>query len=225
LSYLAQVVTNSVAQLITKKLVIPLSQFRQMVRPKTASIFREYRAGLDFRRMGSEWSDEQKYNWQLNALRRTVRAAAAGSIYYKHLFKGIGFDPQSDFGFEEFSLLPVLSREEVASEELISSQVPSRNRVMDSTGGSTGTPTIIWKGPEERGWLDSGIQFAFERIGVRRGDRMAFLWGHHLDPKASDSAVDRLRAFLWNERYFDCFRLSTEVFADYHLSFEKYSPD
>jgi phenylacetate-CoA ligase len=175
--------------------------------------------------MSFHWSSEDKYAWQLNALRRTVRAAATGTVYYKRLFEAIGFDPQSNFGFKEFSLLPVLSREEAASEELISSQVPSQDRVMDSTGGSTGSPTIIWKGPEERGWLESGIEFAFERIGVRRGDRMAFLWGHHLDPKASDSAVDRLRSFLWNERYFDCFRLSTEVFADYHLRFERYSPD
>jgi phenylacetate-CoA ligase len=188
-------------------------------------VFKEYQVGLDFRRKSINWSAEQKSAWQLNALRRSVRDAAAGSNYYKHLFERIGFDPQSNFGFDEFSSLPVLNREDVAGEELISSHVSNRDRLMDSTGGSTGSPTIVWKGPEERGWLESGIQFAFERIGVRQGDRMAFLWGHHLDPKASDSTIDRLTAFLRNERYFDCFRLSAELFADYHLRFEKYAPD
>ena len=72
-------------------------------------------------------------------------------------------------------------------------------------------PTEIWLGAEERGWKESGIDFSFEKIGVAAGAKIAYLWGHHLDPQAADNFRDRLRAFMTNVRYFDCFRLSPEI--------------
>jgi phenylacetate-CoA ligase len=95
---------------------------------------------------------------------------------------------------------------------------------MDQSGGSTGEPVRIFTGPEERGWRESGSISFFSHIGVPPGSRRAFMWGHHLDPVASDKAADRFKDFVNNRRWFDCLRLSEERLADYHHEMTRFQP-
>lgn len=214
-------------RILTQKVFIPLSHFCQRRRESLRPVFEAYQKGLQFRREAENWNEEQKRTWMLEALRTAVRRAAAETDYYRELFTKINFDPDQDFSFEDFARLPILEREDIAraQEKFISKIIPREKILKDATGGSTGQPTEIWLGAEERGWKESGIDFSFEKIGIPPGAKMAYFWGHHLDPKASDSLRDRLRSFMTNVRYFDCFRLSPEVFRKYHAEFEKWSPD
>lgn len=190
-------------------------------------IFQIYRQGLQFRREAKNWSEDQKRDWILKQLRFSVRRAAAETDYYRELFRARGFDANADFSFEDFAKLPILEREDIANagEDLISKAIPRNQLLKDATGGSTGTPTEIWLGVEERGWAESAIDFSLEKLGVLRGAKTAYFWGHHLDPKAADNFSERVRSIVTNVRYFDCFRLSPEVFEKYHAEFEKWSPD
>jgi phenylacetate-CoA ligase len=213
-------------RILTQKVFIPLSHLRRR-RAAGRPIYEAYKAGLEFRRESRDWSEERKRVWILNALRSLVRRAFNETDYYRELFNRIGFDANSDFGFEDFSRLPILEREDIlqAQEKLISEKIPREQLLKDATGGSTGQPTEIWLGPEERGWKESGIDFSFEKIGVPLGAKTAYFWGHHLDPRGADNWRERLRAFAANVRYFDCFRLSPEIFRKYHAEFEKWTPD
>jgi phenylacetate-CoA ligase len=94
----------------------------------------------------------------------------------------------------------------------------------DATGGATGAPTEVWLGPEETGWRESGIEYFMQRIGVPSGTRIGALWGHHLDPVGSTKLRDRYYEFVTNRRWFDCFRLSPEVFERYHRELEDWRP-
>ena len=136
------------------------------------------------------------------------------------------FEPTDDFGFEDFARLPVLERDDVnrAGSGLVSQAVPSDQLTKDATGGSTGAPTVVWVGPEERGWAESGIEYFLSRAGVRRGSSIGFLWGHHLDPVARDGFRARSRDFVHNVRWFDCFRLSTERLEEYHRELDRWRP-
>jgi phenylacetate-CoA ligase len=155
-----------------------------------------------------------------------VRRAQGETPYYRELFGRIGFDPQVDFSFEDFSRLPVLERDDVrrAGGDLVSPVVPVRQLRKDSTGGSTGEPTVVWLGPEENGWRESGSEYFMQKIGVPTGTKTGLLWGHHLDPVARDGLLDRYHDFESNVRWFDCFRLSTEVLEHYHQEFERWRP-
>ncbi len=212
---------------MTQNIFIPLSHLRRGWRRDMRPIFQIYRQGLQFRRDAKHWNEEQKRDWILNQLRFSVRRAAAETDYYQELFQQIGFDANADFSFEDFARLPILEREDIehADEKLISKAVPREHLLKDATGGSTGTPTEIWLGAEERGWAESAIDFSFEKIGVPPGAKTAYFGGHYLDPKAADNFRDRVRSLVTNVRYFDCFRLSPEVFEKYHVEFEKWSPD
>lgn len=215
------------SRFLTQNIFIPLSHFRRGWRKDMRVIFQFYQTGLEFRREAKNWSEEQKRDWILTQLRFSVRRAAMETDYYQELFQQIGFDAKADFSFEDFAKLPILEREDItnAGEKLISKVIPRNQLLKDATGGSTGTPTEIWLGAEERGWSESGVEFSFEKLGVSTGAKNAYFWGHLLDPKAADTFREKVRSFVTNIRYFDCFRLSPEVFEKYHAEFEKWSPD
>jgi phenylacetate-CoA ligase len=162
----------------------------------------------------------------LTRLREVVRRAYSETEYYRELLTGIGFDPFADFGFDEYTRIPPLDREAVrgAGARLHSGGLRAAEARRDATGGSTGQPTEIRTGPEERGWRESGTEFYMRRIGVPKGSSVGLLWGHHLDPVASDRIADRIRAFAEDVRWFDCLRLSPEKLRGYHAELQQWRP-
>lgn len=182
--------------------------------------------GLRFREEGARWSVERRRDWALERLRFAVRRAARETPYYRELFARVGFDPRDDFGFEDYARLPVLERGDVraAGDALLSQAVPRDRLRRDATGGSTGSPTQVWKGPEELGWGESGSEYFMRRLGLPAGSRTALLWGHHLDPVARSGFRDHARDALENQRWYDCFRLSPEVLRRYDEELERWRP-
>ena len=206
--------------------LMPFSRLQRSTRATTRPTQQAFNEGLRFRRESAGWEHQQQTEWILERLRSTVRTAYEETVFYRERFDRHGFDPYADFDFAAFAGLPVLTRAEIheAGRKLIASSVSLDQLRKDSTGGSTGAPTEIWLGPNERGWRDSGMERFFEILGVPEGSRTALFWGHHLDPKATDSLRDRYQAFVSNVRWFDCFRLSPEVLDEYHHELERFQP-
>lgn len=208
------------------KALVPSTHLLQMARPSRSQDRSVYFEGMRFRREAAAWSLERKMEWILQRLRFSVRRAWRDTVYYRELFYQIGFDPRADFSFEDFARLPALGREDVhrAGERLVSSCIPPDRLRRDATGGSSGTPTEIWMGPEERGWRESSGETFMQRLGMPIGTRTGYFWGHHLDPMMTDSLRLRVHCLINNTRTFNCFRLSPEVFESYHQEFEHWRP-
>jgi phenylacetate-CoA ligase len=213
-------------ELLSTDFLLPLGRLQRFARPSRRAVIRAYYRGMAFRRQAMEWDFDSKLQWIRNRLQFTVRQAYRTTEYYRKLFDQIGFEPEADFGWDEFARLPVLERDDVrdARFSLLSKGIPFNELLKDSTGGSTGAPTEIFLGPEERGWKESAGDFFMRRIGAPCGARTGLLWGHHLDPKASDSLRDRFHAFESNSRYFDCLRLSPSVLESYHYELQRWQP-
>ena len=145
---------------LSRRILLPAGRLRRMVHPARRQIEAAYARGMAERAALKNLDVEQRHDWVLNRLRAVVRQAAAEVPYYRELFNRTGFDPASDFSFNDFGKLPVLERDDIrnAGRELISKQIPPELLVKDATGGSTGTPTEVWLGPEELGWRESGIE-------------------------------------------------------------------
>jgi phenylacetate-coenzyme A ligase PaaK-like adenylate-forming protein len=206
--------------------LMPFSRLHRSSRPATRPTQQAFDEGLRFRREAAKWDLDRRTDWILNRVRQSVRRAYEETVYYRELFAENGFDPRADFSFDDFARLPVLTREDVhaAGLQLLSSAVPKDQLRKDSTGGSTGVPTEIWLGPNERGWRDSGMERFFEMLGVPEGSRTALFWGHHLDPKKTDTFRERYQAFVSNTRWFDSLRLSPETLDEYHRELERFRP-
>jgi phenylacetate-CoA ligase len=61
-------------------------------------------------------------------------------------------------------------------------------------------------------------------MGVGPGRSTAHLWGHYLDPVTRQTLRQRLKEFEANARWFDCFRVSPEIFEAYHRELERWRP-
>ncbi|HYP26975.1 MAG TPA: hypothetical protein VE262_09670 [Blastocatellia bacterium] len=218
--------TTKAHDVFSMKLYPSLSVLHQLARPSRRPFALAYFEGMRFRAAAADWSEDRKVDWMLGRLRYSVRRAYDETAYYRNLFRRVGFDPWTDFSFDDYARLPVLERQDIvdAGAGLISRAVPAGLLRKDATGGSTGQPTELWLGPEEIGWRDSAADFFRQSIGAPAGSRTAFFWGHHLDPVANDSLRDRYYSFVTNVRWFDCFRLSPEVLERYHREFERWRP-
>ena len=212
--------------LISMGLLQPARRLYRLSRPSLRQAALASGEGLRFREQAAGWSLEQRREWMLGRLREAVRRAWWTTPYYKGLFDELGFDPRSNFTFDDFAALPTLERADVhrAGPGLVSVALRPDELKQDATGGSTGVPTLVWLGPSERGWRESGIEHYMRRIGLPSGTRVAALWGHHLDPKAGDSLGERVRAFVDNARQLECFRLSPAALAGYHATLERWRP-
>ena len=219
-------VLDQIHETLSRRLLLPAGRLRRLAHPGRRQSAAAYARGLSERRSLSTLGPEARQEWILNRLRTVVSEAADHVPYYRALFARIGFDPTAQFSFDDFARLPTLERDDVrsAGKDLISTQVPEQSLVKDATGGSTGAPTQIWLGPEEIGWRDSGLEYSMQRIGAPTGVSTGFFWGHNLDPVNRDSFRDRLHDFEMNRRWFDCFRLSPELFENYHREFENWRP-
>ena len=211
---------------LSSRVLVPLYQLQRRIRPSTREAIRFFHEGMRFRNAAHGWTETEKEQWTLARLRQVVRHANQHTTYYRELFQRSGFDPAQDFGFEDYAQLPVLEREDVqqSGPNLVSTDIPPQQLRKDATGGSSGKPVEIWLGPEERGWRESGIDWFMLRIGVPRGSRVAYLWGHNLDPVASDRFSDRMRDFVQNATWLDCFRLSAAELERYHSLLTKRPP-
>lgn len=210
--------------MLSRRVLLPAGRLRRLVHPARRGAAAAYARGMAERKSLQRLEEDERRKWMLDRLRFVVRYAAQEIPYYRELFANVGFDPAAEFTFDDFARLPVLEREDVrsAGKELTSKKIPGL--IKDATGGSTGTPTEIWLGPEELGWRESGLEYSMERIGVPTGVSTGFFWGHNLDPVNRDSLRDRLHDFEQNRRWFDCFRLSPEMFDNYHREFQKWRP-
>ena len=206
--------------------LMPFSRLQRSTRATTRPTQHAYNEGIRFRRNTANWNEEQRTLWILERLRTQVRKAYEETVYYRELLDRSSFDPYADFDFNDFARFPILTRDDIheAGDKLIASSVPSDQIRQDRTGGSTGVPTQLFLGPNERGWRDSGMERFFEMLAVPEGSRTALLWGHHLDPKATDSFRDRYQAFVSNTRWFDSLRLSPETLDEYHRELERFRP-
>lgn len=196
------------------------------MRPATRAGERHFRDGMHFRRAAVAWSDDQKRDWTLRRLRDVVREAARESPFYRERFRAAGFVAEDAFTFDDYARVPVLERRDVQShmDGMLSSQVPSRARRRDGTGGSTGAPLTYYSGPRERGWRISGQEHFMRLLGVPRGVSTAFLWGHHIDARERTEWRERVRDALTNRRWYDCFRLEPETLLAYHEEMSRTRP-
>jgi phenylacetate-CoA ligase len=201
-------------------------QLYRYLRPSYRPVARTAAASRRFRAEAWGWPDSRREQWVLATLRRTLEKAAAGSSFFRERFREARVDPSS-LTFEDFARIPPLERPEVASnaEQMLLVDPEDSSVRRDSTGGSTGQPTVVWKGPVERAWAEGGIRFFMRRSGIPFGARTAFLWGHHLDARSRDGWKDRIRAMRDNAAWFDCFRLSPEILLAYHDGMNRFRPE
>src|SRR5687767_4410885 len=92
-------------------MLLPFSRLQRLTRPATRPTQQAFNDGVRFRREAANWDDDRQRKWILDRLRSVVRNAFEQTDFYRERLKACNFDPYADFDFNDFSHLPVLTRE------------------------------------------------------------------------------------------------------------------
>jgi phenylacetate-CoA ligase len=116
---------------------------------------------------------------QFARLSYILAAAEAHVPYYRELFRSLGIRSRDIRTFDDFSRLPVLTKDIVRERQrdLINETVPATDLIKHNSGGSTGVPLSFL---HDRRYLDASEAGTFRNLqqcGWRPGEMYAFFWG------------------------------------------------
>ena len=175
------------------------------------------RYGANYARFQSEaagvetWDAAQIQDYQLKALKQSLRAAAQ-SPFYAERFAQSGVSVETFESLEQLKSYPLLTKQDliVHRESMVNpSSLPSQ-RLYITTGGSSGVPVgfYLQKGvsrPKEQAYLEA----QWSRRGYRPGDRVAVIRGGVTSSRAAG-----------NISYYDATR-DWLILSSYHLTLER----
>lgn len=128
----------------------------------------------------TQWLSRQKLQeLQLTLLNRLIRHCYHTVPYYKKLMNDRGIKVEDVKTLDDIKQFPVLTKKDVlqAGKSIVSTKYPKWMTRMSYTGGTTGTPMLIW-----RDLISVGNHHAFFRrqmdwAGIGMRDKMAVLTG------------------------------------------------
>lgn len=120
---------------------------------------------------------------QLQAIRRIVKHAYSTSPFYRMRLDSAGIDPDLKYGLEDFTRIPVLSRNDIREnfDSLCSTDFRKEDLQIAATSGTTDSPAPLAR---NRGCLPDklAVQLRFNMwAGARPGDRTMYFWGARQD--------------------------------------------
>ncbi len=126
----------------------------------------------------TQWLNKKELQeLQLRLLKRIISHSYSTVPYYKKLMDELGLHADSMRTLDDVKLFPILSKKDVleAEDSIISLKYPKWTLRAARTGGSTGTPLVIY-----RNWFSIGNEHAFVRrqwewAGVSFSDKCAYL--------------------------------------------------
>lgn len=206
--------------------IVPLVR-HSALRPGFASAARGYRGGLALRAEAAALEPAARADRALAALRDAARAAGDAVPFWRERFRRAGFDWRSPFTMDEFRSLPPLERSDViaAGDSIVSPFADPARLIRDATGGSTGEPLRFALSPEERGFVDAGLEWHYRSLGCAPARRTALFYGGEADPLVRAGFSRRAKNWATNVVAIPCFRIDSAVLERAHRAFDRFAPD
>jgi phenylacetate-coenzyme A ligase PaaK-like adenylate-forming protein len=152
-------------------------------------------------------SPEEIREGQLRDVRALLAHAETLVPYYRALFRNLGVRSQDIRDWDDFSRLPILTKDIIREEErnLIREDVPVEKLQKHFSGGSTGVPLKFFRSREYMVNSDAGTYRNLEQCGWRPGEMVAFFWGGSDKLYAMSKPEFEARQFIRRMYQFDPF--------------------
>ena len=163
--------------------------------------------------------------WQTGVVRRMLTHAYETCPFYKRHYDDHGVSPKDFTRLSDITRFPYVEKKHLQDfrEEFVSSAVPANQRLLITTGGSTGVPVgfYLQKGvsrTKEQAFLEA----MWKRASWKPQVRMAVIRGHvtKVNKKDSIAAYEATRNWL----ILSSSHLDVENFPDYRKALEKFRP-
>ena len=154
-----------------------------------------------------------------------MRRAAQKVPYYARIFRENGWDPlQAEKYWDRWPILTQQALQE-HREELIATDVTKDRLYTDVSGGSSGHTKKFYHSCEYSDSTNKAAAYSNSIAGWTPGCRVAQLWGGPTDITAASSALAKFRSILACRRLYDCYDISQDRMARYHLELSRYQPE
>jgi len=173
------------------------------------------------------FSKNELESLQQERLQKIVSYAYEHTRYYRRIMRERDLTPADIQTLQDVQKLPLLTKSIIQNNlpEMLSNQFDKKDLVKDSSGGSTGEPTIYYK-DIERHTLRRADQIRHDRwSGWDIGKRKALIWGAQRDLTAARSFRENILAtYLERQWELDAFEMSDCEMFDYARKLERIRP-
>lgn len=131
-----------------------------------------------------QWlSSDELQARQLNKLKALVAYAYENVAFYQEQYKAIGFQPGDLKELEDFKKLPTLTKNDIQNnlKKLTSRTFSDEQLLKDSSGGSTGVPTVFYTDKNNRDLRRGAALLSDSWSGWKVGEMSSYLWGADRD--------------------------------------------
>ncbi|GGL09558.1 phenylacetate--CoA ligase family protein [Deinococcus radiotolerans] len=189
---------------------------------------------LDERYARSDFLHAQQFapppNWQAQQQDRLLDLlthAQAQVPYYRRLLAERGVTQPGQLTAQTLQTLPVLTKRELRDEfgDLQALDAGVREGFRNSSGGSTGQPTIFMQDREFTSWAEATKQLFDGWAGFQTGERRVRLWGSSRDLFSGANWRRQLGQAVMNERWLNAFEMTPETMDRYLQVIHSFRPE
>lgn len=160
------------------------------------------------------WSHEQLENFRIDRLRAMLIDVGQHVPYYRNVFAGAGFHPESLTCLADLRQLPFLTKSLIRDNTAELTSDHAQNLARFNTGGSSGEPLIFFIG-NERVSHDVAAKWRATRWwGVDIGDPEIVVWGSPIELSAQDR-MRFLRDRLMRTELLPAFEMSAKCLDEF----------
>ena len=174
------------------------------------------------------WTPEKLRELQNERLARLAAQAYANTPYYRRLFDERGIKPADIRCAQDLARLPVLTKQIIRENfaGMTAGNIPAKQRVRMSTGGSTGEPLIFYRTRhDQRDWSFAAAARAIGWAGYKMGDRRAMLSVQRPYASAMDQLAQISKRFFQRSLLFDTKNMSAANMPQLAARLRRYNPE
>jgi phenylacetate-CoA ligase len=203
--------------LLIEKVIYPA--YRALKRDRVLSYL------ADARRVGRMEPDQIR-DFQWRKISRLLAHAAAHVPYYREVFKDVGAEPGDFKRISDLVGLPILRKRDFRdrAKDLVSDVCPAGRLTPGSTSGSTGESLHFhYDAASSESRRASHIHMN-QWLGIRIGEKTAYLWGTAFDVARSKRLAASLRSYLSNTLVLSAFTMDAASLKAYAAELARFRP-
>lgn len=161
-------------------------------------------------------------------LKRLLLHASKQVPYYHQLFKNAGVVNAETVDLSNFVKIPILTKEIIRSEKLISDDYLSRKWYYNYSGGSTGEPTKFVQDSTYEKWFNATNDYYYTHmLNIdEKNVKKILLWGSPRDLFKDNMGIKaKIGTWLTNTVFLNSFKLTEADIETYVKTINLYKPD
>lgn len=166
----------------------------------------------------NQWkTKEELIRFQALKLKRLLIHAYETVPIYRQRFDNLGINVTDLHRPEYFSQIPLLTKKDINEnrDKMISTKRNGNRLIPNSTSGSTGEALYFYTDMRSWAYHRAAEMRSQEWLGIKLGDKIAFLWGARMDLKKVSAIRGRLHGWVNNLIFLSAYDLSEKHMEQY----------